>query len=317
MSAENEAADMMMCCASCGRAEVDDIKLKICDCCNLVKYCSDACQENHRDQHEEECKKQTAKLRGRDLFEQPDISFMGECPICCLPLSLDPKKSSFMNCCSKTVCLGCMYANKRREYEAGLEQKCLFCREPLPKSHAEMNKQCMERVKRNDPAAMTHVAKKRDQEGDYKTAIKYFTKAAELGNASAHYNLSVAYWKGQCVEKSEEKEMYHLEQAAIGGHHMARHNLGCNEWDNGNTENAVKHFIIAATLGYHDSLELIKELYADGHARKEDYAAALRAYQAAVGATESPEREEAEEFQRMKDDPAFNLLCNLYQNIHH
>ena len=317
MSADDEAAGMM-CCACCGTAAVDDVKLKMCNGgCDLVKYCRDECQRNHREQHEEECKKRLAEIRDRDLFEQPNISFMGECPICCLPLSIDLKKSSFMNCCSKSICRGCELANKKREAMEGLQQRCLFCREPLPTSHAEMNKQCMKRIKKNDPAAMTHMAKKRDQEGDYKTAIKYFTKAAELGNASAHYNLSVAYWKGGGVEKSKEKEMYHLEQAAIGGHHMARHNLGCNEYDNGNPERAVKHFIIAANLGYHDSLELIKELYADGHARKEDYAAALRGYQAAVEATKSPERDEAEEYQRMKEDPAFNLLCNLYENMHH
>jgi hypothetical protein len=38
-----------MCCASCGTAAVDDIKLKNCDGgCDLVKYCSDTCEANHR-----------------------------------------------------------------------------------------------------------------------------------------------------------------------------------------------------------------------------------------------------------------------------
>ena len=44
-------------CACCGIAGVDDIKLKDCDDCDLVKYCSDECQEDHRPKHEEECKK--------------------------------------------------------------------------------------------------------------------------------------------------------------------------------------------------------------------------------------------------------------------
>jgi len=42
------------CCASCGIAKVDDIKLKECDDCKSVKYCSDACQKNHKSQHEED-----------------------------------------------------------------------------------------------------------------------------------------------------------------------------------------------------------------------------------------------------------------------
>jgi hypothetical protein len=42
-------------------------------------------------------------------------------------------------------------------------------------------------------------------------------------------------------------------------------------------------------------LTCIKRLYADGLASKEDYASALRACQAAVDATKSPERERTEE----------------------
>ena len=119
------ADDVMMRCASCGIAEVDDIKLKGCDGgCDLVKYCSDACQENYKEHHEEECKKRKAENRDRDLFTQPDISHYGECPICCLPLSIDVSKSNMMSCCSKCICDGCNYANQKREHEAGLEPRC-------------------------------------------------------------------------------------------------------------------------------------------------------------------------------------------------
>jgi TPR repeat protein len=152
----------------------------------------------------------------------------------------------------------------------------------------------MERIKKNCPAAMREMGNECYHEGDYKGALKYLIKAAELGDASAHYNLSIMYYKGHGVEKDAKKEMYHLEEAAIGGHPAARHDLGCEELNNGRFERARKHFIIAAILGYQNSLQELRKLYADGHARKEDYAAALRAYQVAVDATKSPEREEAE-----------------------
>src|SRR6056300_1273753 len=119
MSAEEVAADMM-CCASCGKAEVDDVKLKKC-ACDLVKYCSVACRENHGEQDDEECKKRLAEIRERDLFEQPDESHLGECLICCLPLSLDADKSRFMPCCSKLICNGCSFANATREFERHLQ----------------------------------------------------------------------------------------------------------------------------------------------------------------------------------------------------
>ncbi len=66
-------------------------------------------------------------------------------------------------------------------------------------------------------------------ERDYETTLKYLTKAAELGDAGAHYHLSLMYRDGEGVEKDQEKEIYHLEEAAIGGHPNARFNVGCIE----------------------------------------------------------------------------------------
>eukprot|EP00985_Skeletonema_marinoi_P030204 scaffold31073_cov81-Skeletonema_marinoi.AAC.1 len=104
----------MMCCASCGVAEVDDVKLKDCSACDLVRYCSDECQNDHRPQHKGACKKRAAELRDEILFKQPESSDLGDCPICCLPLSLDRNLSILNECCGKLVCVGCDYANLKR-----------------------------------------------------------------------------------------------------------------------------------------------------------------------------------------------------------
>ena len=77
---EDEAADTVMHCASCGIAAVDNVKLKNC-ACGLVKYCSVACQKNHRSKHKKMCRKRLAELRDKDLFEQPRATHYGECPI--------------------------------------------------------------------------------------------------------------------------------------------------------------------------------------------------------------------------------------------
>ena len=306
MNKEAAAADEV--CASCGTAAVDDVKLKDCDGgCDLVKYCSDGCQNIQREQHEEECKKRKDELRDRDLFTPPEGTHLGECPICCLPLSIDLKASILMSCCSKSICDGCDYANQKRESEAGLEPRCAFCREPAPRSGEKSDKLVMKRIKKNDPVAMRHMGNKRGSEGDYKAAIKYFTKAAELGDAVAHYQLCTMYHHGDGVKKDNEKAIYHAEEAAIAGHPGARHNLGCEEWRNGRYERARKHFIIAANLGFHDSLKCLKELFANGHASKEDYADALRAFQTAVDATKSSERDEAEK--SVKNGETTILTC--------
>ena len=195
-----------------------------------------------------------------------------------------------MDCCSKYICFGCAVANTMREGQEGLERRCVFCREPAAKSDEEHDKNTMERIKKNDPVAMRFMGKKRYKEGDYDTGLQYLTKAAKLGNTEAHYNLSVMYKGVKGVEKDERKQFYHLEQAAIAGHPTARYNLGIEEGRKGNFDRARKHFIIAANLGHHDSLQGLKELYADGDASKEDYAGALRAYQAAIDATKSKQR---------------------------
>src|SRR6056300_1352923 len=175
-------------CAFCGITAVDEIELKDCDDgCGLVKYCSDVCQDDHREQHDEECRKGRAELRDKDLFELPDESHLGDCPICFLPLPIVEDKCALMECCSKIICVGCAYANQVREIEEGLEKRCAFCREPVAKSQEEFYKNIMKRVKKNDPAAMCQMGKILDQEGDYKSAFEYYIKAAELGDADAHY----------------------------------------------------------------------------------------------------------------------------------
>ena len=132
MSADTEGRDKA-CCASCGIAE-DNIKSKDCSACKLVRYCGMKCQRDHRQQHRKECKKRAAELRDEILFKQPESTNLGDCPICCLPLPIDHTKSTLMACCSKIVCIGCEYANMIRELEEKLDQKCPFCRHPVPKS---------------------------------------------------------------------------------------------------------------------------------------------------------------------------------------
>src|SRR6056300_688458 len=131
-------------CACCGKAAVDDVKLKKC-ACNLVKYCSVDCQKNHRPKHKKDCKKQMAEIRDNSLFSQPDGSHYGECPICCLPLSIDQNTITLSSCCSQWICEGCEHANRIREMEQRLEHKCPFCREPAPTSTEEIVQNAMKR----------------------------------------------------------------------------------------------------------------------------------------------------------------------------
>ena len=135
-----------------------------------------------------------------------------------------------------------------------------------------------------------------EKEGDYVRAAEYWTEAAELGDVGAHSCLGNSYRTGEGVEKDMKKAVYHWEKAAVGGHPIARHNLALYEMENGRFERAAKHFIIAANLGCGTSLQEVKELFVQGIVTKEEYAAALRAHQAAVDSTKSAERDEAEAY---------------------
>jgi len=298
MSDESEADTL--CCASCGIPECDDIKLKNCTACYLVKYCSIKCQKDHRPKHKRACKKQAAELRDELLFKQPESTNLGDCPICSLPLPLDPAKSCAGTCCSKTICGGCNYANQKRELEERRDHKCPFCRTPIPDTDEGCDKQRMKRIEMNDPVAIFQEGGEQFIKGDYSSAFELYTKAAELGELEAHYKLSLMYNLGYGVEKDEGKEMHHLEVATIGGHPIARHNLGCHEWNNGNKERAAKHWIIAATQGFGESIKSLMDVFReeDGMVSKDDLAAVLRAHQVAVDATKSPQREAAEKYRR-------------------
>jgi len=158
----------------------------------------------------------------------------------------------------------------------------------------ESKKRIMKRIKANDPAAMREMGTRRYEEGDCDTAVKYWIKAAELGDLVAHNQLGVMYMKGGGVEKDEEKAVYHLEKAAIGCHPYARHHLGCIEERNGNMHRAVKHFIINSSLGDEDSMKGLWWHYSKGNITKEDLDATLRTHHAAINEMKSPEREAAE-----------------------
>ncbi|KAK1733629.1 hypothetical protein QTG54_015672 [Skeletonema marinoi] len=174
-------------------------------------------------------------------------------------------------CCSKLVCNGCIYANQKREYEGRLGYKCVFCRKAVPTTDQEYDKQRMNRVEANDPVALRQEGIEQDKKGNYISAFEYYTK---------------------------EKEIHHLEEAAIGGHPDARHNLGCIEEDDYNIVRAVKHWIIAATQGHDSSIEALMSAFKGGEVRKDVLAAALRAHKTAVDATKSPQRDAAEEYRR-------------------
>ena len=128
---------------------------------------------------------------------------------------------------------------------------------------------------------------------DYAKALELWHRAKELGCAEAHYSIGAAYYFGRGVERNEKKAVHYYELAAMGGDVESRYNLGAIEFNAGSMDRAVKHHMIAAGCGDNDSLEKIKQMFMKGHVMKDDYAKALRAYQAYLVEIKSPQRNEA------------------------
>ena len=70
------------------------------------------------------------------------------------------------------------------------------------------------RIKANDRAAITQWGIQCYMKGNYRQALNYFNKAAELGDLEAHFNLADVYANGfGVVERDEKKRVHHLEIA--------------------------------------------------------------------------------------------------------
>ena len=217
------------------------MKLKECGACHLVKYCGVKCQKLHRPKHKRACKKRAAELHDEILFRQPHASHFGDCPICCLPLPIVVNTSTMMavSCCMTIVCKACYYTNLKRDWEKNGIEKCPFCRTEGPMSPAECDKRAKDRADKNDPFAIYEQGLTLAKKGYYEPAFKYFSKAADLGYVAAHNELSTVYRLGLGQQKDEKKELFHREQAAIGGHPVARYNLGAIELENGQLDRAI------------------------------------------------------------------------------
>ena len=263
--------------------------------CFLVKYCSVDCQKAHRKKHKKACKERVAELKDEKLYgqghERPLEDF---CPICTLPIALPMESNSgFMVCCTTKVCAGCGLAAHKR----GMLGKCPFCRTPSRDIMKSTLAMVQKRMKANDPQAFrflasTHYFGTYGSAKDVPRAIELWREAAKLGSLEAHLMLGDQYMRGEAVAKDEAKAVEYWEVAAMQGHVESRHNLGIYESNNRNNERAVRHLMISAKMGYKESLDTIKEMFADGHALKQQYAEALAGYQIAVEETKSPDRDE-------------------------
>ena len=294
----NDKTDIVPTCANCGKGEEESGKLKNCTACMMVKYCSRECQIAHRPQHKKACKKRAAELYDEKLFKEPPSQYE-DCPICLLRMPSIRSGRKYMECCGKMICCGCNYAPVYDHLGNEVyDQKCPFCRTPQAYSDEELNERENKRMQADDPIAIFNIGVYyRDREygfpQDYTKALELWHRAGELGYATAYSNIANSYGSGRSVKIDKKKAKYYFELAAMGGSLEGRYNAGIKEKDAGNYDRALKHHMIAVRSGFAKSLEIIKKLYSDGNATKDDCTKALRCYQTYLGEIKSKQRDEA------------------------
>ena len=292
-------------CANCGKEGATNT----CNKCKQVKYCNAICKKKHKTKHKQDCERRVAELQDielkqrrvaelRDkLFKDPPV-LRDNCPICFQRLPLVGTGGRYKSCCGKVICSGCIHAVKIRHGRVGA--LCPFCRTPTALSSEENIKRLQKRVEVDDVESINHLGDiySKGTHGlpqDYAKALELWHRAANRYDP-AYFSIGIAYYDGRGVEVDKTKAEHYWERGALGGSVLSRYSLGVLEQNRGNTERAIKHYMISVGNGHNKSLKNIQRLYSNGHVSKDVYTEALLSYQKYLGEVKSSQRDEAAAF---------------------
>ena len=285
--------DDVSACANCGK---EGSNLNICNKCKDATYCNAACKKKHRSKHKKQCERRVTELHDEALFKEPPPRI--DCPICFLRLPTMASGNRYYECCGKEICNGCCYADVYDNHgNAIVVKNCPFCRTPDPTSDKEVIERLKKRMEVDDPYAFYlmgcyHDIEEYGMPQDSAEAVEFWHKAGKLG----YNNIGHAYGDGDGVERDKKMARYYYEQAAMEGCVVARRNLGVDEYNAGNYDRALKHFMISVRGGDTHSVKAIQQLYMNGHVAKDHYGNALRSHQEYVNEIKSDQRDKAVAF---------------------
>jgi hypothetical protein len=121
-----------------------------------------------------------------------------------------------------------------------------------------------------------------DTEPMYTLETHPFYAAAVGGEPSAQYNLAVALFNGDAIDKNVKESMQWLFSAAKLGHFMALHSVGLLYLNSGAFENALFCMNASASKGYAPSMFQLGMMYLQGKGVEKNQERALLLFKMAV-----------------------------------
>ena len=233
-----------------------------------------------------------------------------DCDICIVALPVNQGLSSYMPCCGKTLCGGCIHEHNRQisiinskkaEKELPpITHSCPFCRTPAPKTLVEGGKRFENRVRLGDVTAMMKLGGfyrsgpdgQLCLERDESKALELYREAAKRGCPDAFGILGAFYMGGfPGIEQDPFIAKGYLEKAVRMGALGARHNLGTLEYTVGFKEVAVRHWKISAADGMKTSVQKLCECFREGLISKAELEESMRARFKVLNESRTDERD--------------------------
>jgi TPR repeat protein len=158
-----------------------------------------------------------------------------------------------------------------------------------------MVEEILKRVEANDAVAMGMLGSYyyigySGLQQDHNKAIELWTQAADLGSKKAQISLYDVYEYSDLGDK--RKANFHLEAAAMAGHEGARNDIGHLEFlQFNNTDQAIKHWIIAASAGSYLAMHNLLLAFKQGRVSRETIDPTLTAYNTSCGEMRSAARD--------------------------
>ena len=215
------------------------------------------------------------ELADKDLFSP--IAELEECPICFVPMPHDHGELTFMPCCGKTICSGCIHAHNK--VARTIDVPCEFCRTDAFAT-AQETADAMQRLADGGSIEavsalgdMYAAVAKGNLSGNVKVAdpgqraLQLLLEAAERGHIFSVYALAQLYNEGKVAKKDSARAEKLAAAAAKLGYLQAHLLLGTMYFEETPQQDdelcprkSRNHYIFAARNGHSKAMTLMRIL---------------------------------------------------------